>query len=412
MNAARCGSASSCRRRAITSPAGDIPTPSRAGPISSYEDIAATAERGKFDMFFLATASPRLQQHPSTIGKSGRSPAFRAGHDTSRLGLAATASTTYAEPYHVAAASPRSTTCPAVAAWNVVTTAYANQARCSAASTRHTPSAMRWRRSSSKPVGCCGTAGTTMRSSPTRRPGAWSGRQPPCARFQGQVLRGRRRAERTAAAARPSGADPGGLLRPGPGAGRAHRRRGVLRAEREDRGAGLLHGIEAQLSIRPAGGERLDHAGVFPVIGGTDARRRRSSPSSTEDRHGAGLHGAVRPAGHRHVGISAGRSGACPARDRASQEPRGAPAGDGPARNTFPAAALLRWRRRAAYCCSTTLAAQTAGTAWKLAPVGCCSTASRDTSPPSLPGQSDDFIDGASGILLLLQEARLFRARL
>ena len=34
-NAARCGSVSSCRRRATTSPAGGIPTPSRAGPISS-----------------------------------------------------------------------------------------------------------------------------------------------------------------------------------------------------------------------------------------------------------------------------------------------------------------------------------------------------------------------------------------
>ena len=33
-NAARCGSASSCRRRAITSRAGAIPTPSRAAPIS------------------------------------------------------------------------------------------------------------------------------------------------------------------------------------------------------------------------------------------------------------------------------------------------------------------------------------------------------------------------------------------
>jgi glycerol transport system permease protein len=74
-------------------------------------------------------------------------------------------------------ASPRSTTCPADGRRGTSSPPpMPSRARCSAASTRHTPSAMRWRKSSSKPAGCCGTAGTTMPSSPTSRPGASSGR--------------------------------------------------------------------------------------------------------------------------------------------------------------------------------------------------------------------------------------------
>ena len=123
--------------------------------------------------------------------------------------------------------------------------------------------------------------------------------QPPGAGLQGQVLHGRRRVERAAAAARPSGADPGGLLRPRPGARDAHRRRGVFRAERGHRGAGLLHGPEsAGGRRRPATRRRADHAGR---LSGDRAHRaggagdlRRAEPT---DRHGAGLHGAVGPAG-------------------------------------------------------------------------------------------------------------------
>ena len=64
--------------------------------------------------------------------------------------------------------------------------------------------------------------------------------QPARARLQGKVLHRRRRPERAALAAGPSGADPGRLLGSRASAGVAHRRRRVHRAERPRRGAGLL----------------------------------------------------------------------------------------------------------------------------------------------------------------------------
>src|ERR1700759_3283965 len=68
------------------------------------QHIAATAERAKFDMFFLGDGfATGYGEHPSTIGKFEPISLLSAlAMGTSRLGLAATASTTYAEPYHVA----------------------------------------------------------------------------------------------------------------------------------------------------------------------------------------------------------------------------------------------------------------------------------------------------------------------
>ena len=54
------------------SAAGGIPTPSPpAGPISGLmQHIAQTAERAKFDMFFLGDGfATGYGEHPSTIGK-------------------------------------------------------------------------------------------------------------------------------------------------------------------------------------------------------------------------------------------------------------------------------------------------------------------------------------------------------
>ena len=93
--------------------------------------IAATAERGKFDMFFLGDGfATGYGEHPSTIGKFEPLTLLSAlAMGTSRLGLAATASTTYAEPYHVARAFASLDHLSAGrAAWNVVTTAYSKSA--------------------------------------------------------------------------------------------------------------------------------------------------------------------------------------------------------------------------------------------------------------------------------------------
>lgn len=67
-------------------------------------EIARTAERGKFDLLFLADAlntSPNM--HPSMVVRLEPLTLLAAlSAVTSRLGLAATASTTYSEPYNLA----------------------------------------------------------------------------------------------------------------------------------------------------------------------------------------------------------------------------------------------------------------------------------------------------------------------
>jgi FMN-dependent oxidoreductase (nitrilotriacetate monooxygenase family) len=90
--------------------------------------IAATAERGKFDMFFLGDGfATGYGEHPSTIGKFEPLTLLAAlAMGTSKVGLAATASTTYAEPYHVARGfASLDHLSGGRAGWNVVTTAYA-----------------------------------------------------------------------------------------------------------------------------------------------------------------------------------------------------------------------------------------------------------------------------------------------
>ncbi len=78
-------------------PDADARTPN----LALMQHIAATAEAAKFDMFFLGDGfATGYGEHPSTIGKFeplGLLSALAMG--TTRLGLAATASTTYAEPY-------------------------------------------------------------------------------------------------------------------------------------------------------------------------------------------------------------------------------------------------------------------------------------------------------------------------
>ncbi|MDB5486346.1 MAG: ntaA [Reyranella sp.] len=104
-------------------PDADARTPN----LSLMQHIAATAEAAKFDMFFLGDGfATGYGEHPSTIGKFeplGLLSALAMG--TTRLGLAATASTTYAEPYHVARGFASLDHLSAGrAGWNVVTTAY------------------------------------------------------------------------------------------------------------------------------------------------------------------------------------------------------------------------------------------------------------------------------------------------
>ena len=95
--------------------------------LALMQRIAAAAERGKFDMFFLGDGyATGYGEHPATIGKFEPLTLLAAlAMGTTRLGLAATASTTYGEPYHVARAfASLDHLSRGRAAWNVVTTAY------------------------------------------------------------------------------------------------------------------------------------------------------------------------------------------------------------------------------------------------------------------------------------------------
>lgn len=98
------------------------------GPdLALMRHIAATAERGTFDMFFLAdNFATGYAEHPSSIGKFEPLTLLSVlSAHTTHLGLAATASTTYCEPYHIARAfSSLDHLSGGRAAWNVVTSSY------------------------------------------------------------------------------------------------------------------------------------------------------------------------------------------------------------------------------------------------------------------------------------------------
>lgn len=95
--------------------------------LALMQHIAAAAESAKFDMFFLGDGfATGYSEHPSTIGKFEPLTLLSAlAMGTTRIGLAATGSTTYAEPYHVARGfASLDHLSGGRAAWNVVTTAY------------------------------------------------------------------------------------------------------------------------------------------------------------------------------------------------------------------------------------------------------------------------------------------------
>ncbi len=93
--------------------------------------IAQTAERGKFDLFFLADAlNTGWDAHPSIMVRLEPLTLLAAlASRTSHIGLAATASTTYSEPYNLARAfASIDHISGGRAGWNVVTGAFAEAA--------------------------------------------------------------------------------------------------------------------------------------------------------------------------------------------------------------------------------------------------------------------------------------------
>src|SRR5450830_390782 len=95
--------------------------------LALLQQAARTAERGKFDMVFLAdglTSGP--DAHPSFAMRIEPLCLLSAlAMSTSHIGLAATASTTYSEPFHIARVfASLDHLSQGRAAWNVVTTSY------------------------------------------------------------------------------------------------------------------------------------------------------------------------------------------------------------------------------------------------------------------------------------------------
>ncbi len=93
--------------------------------------VSQMAEAAKFDMVFLADGlTSSADAHPSTIARFEPLTLLAAlALVTEKIGLAATSSTTYGEPYHTARAfSSIDHLSHGRAAWNIVTTSYARTA--------------------------------------------------------------------------------------------------------------------------------------------------------------------------------------------------------------------------------------------------------------------------------------------
>ncbi|WP_282940616.1 LLM class flavin-dependent oxidoreductase [Paenibacillus sp. RC67] len=114
-----------------------------------YERFAKTAERGKFDMLFLADSLALLGSSPSHTASVRPEPitllSYLAGV-TQRIGLAATVSTTYHEPYNLAREfATLDHLSGGRAAWNVVTSSR-NEEAANFSKEKHPEHAVRYAR--------------------------------------------------------------------------------------------------------------------------------------------------------------------------------------------------------------------------------------------------------------------------
>jgi FMN-dependent oxidoreductase (nitrilotriacetate monooxygenase family) len=92
--------------------------------LAYFEQLAKTAERGKLDMLFLADSlSINQDSHPNVLARFEPFTLLASlARVTSKIGLAATASTTYSEPFHVARQfASLDHLSSGRAAWNIVT---------------------------------------------------------------------------------------------------------------------------------------------------------------------------------------------------------------------------------------------------------------------------------------------------
>ena len=267
------------------------PTPPRGSPTSALP--GARAHR-RARQARLASSSPTALACGRTPSNANRAlepltllSAIAVA--TEHIGLIATASTTYNEPYNLARKfASLDHISGGRAGWNIVTSAVRARPRATSASTSSRPrGAVRARRrSSSTSSPSCGTAGRTTRwcrhgdaaSSPTRRR---------CTRSTTAATHFRvaRPAQRRRAAAGPAAAGAGRLVRGRQGASRPGTPRpSSPRSQTLDDGAGVLQrpqGPGRRVRPRPRPPQVLP--GIVPFIGGTEAEANalRASSSTT-----------------------------------------------------------------------------------------------------------------------------------
>ena len=106
--------------------------------IDHYVEIARTAERGKFDLIFLADSASVREAHVDALSRSAQYIAnfepltllSALAMATTRIGLVATASTSFNEPYHIARKfASLDHLSHGRAGWNIVTSTTDNEAR-------------------------------------------------------------------------------------------------------------------------------------------------------------------------------------------------------------------------------------------------------------------------------------------
>ena len=249
-----------------------------------HRELACKAEAAAFDSIFLADTLSMAAEVAHTA-RSWLEPITLLGAlaaATSRIGLIATASTTYTEPFNLARqfASLDHISRGRIG-WNIVTS-WSVAAAHNYGDDAQVSHAERYARAEEymavvKALWDSWADDAVLDDRPAGRYAR--ARSHPRARPRRGVVQGRRAAEHAALPAGPAGVRAGGLVGDRARLRRPPRRGGVHRAAGEDHGAGLLYGPEG------AGGE----GGARPGAGGDPAGLQ---PADRRDARGGGAPGA------------------------------------------------------------------------------------------------------------------------
>ena len=246
-----------------------------------YVDLARRAEAAKFDAIFLADAVGVRNTDLPSLSRTARSDHFEPltllsalAAVTEKIGLIATVSTTYNEPYHVARKfASLDQISGGRSGWNLVTSSGQGEAQ-NFSLDEHVEHAQLYARAADPMTWCwgCGTAGRTTPSCATPTAASTSTRQAASAASSRRALQGARPAQRGALAARPPGGGAGRRLARRPRPGRAQRKVIFVAHQTFDEAQSFYRDIKR----RAAGYGRDPDSikvmpGIFPVVGHSQA---------------------------------------------------------------------------------------------------------------------------------------------